>query len=255
MKKKTSPILTTGLTRSTNERKDSQHQSNWELSLEGTKFPLYTAEADFFEECRKTGQAALGLLFVNYWPTCGRIYDSKLAGVEGRLLCSTCLIDMGISFEMSLPSFMYGGNMLFINGEQPSNLFDSAKAAKCYFCGSESGILLWDHQKYGEITEQDMEALRDLWRNRSKLWWMQNDRSFGMCDICSSSVIPRGHGYHRDSDMICEECCLSATNTRALSELRKDPDYFGKSELRRARNLKSGKWRFERGIIQRVNLY
>lgn len=237
-------------TKTETQRKVTAHPRNRELNLEGTRFLLFTAEAGFFDKCRQSGQAALVLPFADYWPTSSRGYQAKATGGGTRLLCGSCLVDMAMSFQMSLPGGMMGGGGMIAIGEGlPGNLFDAAKAARCPHCGSDSGILLWDHPNYGEITEHDMEALRELWHFRCQLWWSRNDRSEGICDRCSSNRIPRGEGYHRGSDVICEECAMKATDSEALSELRKNPDYFGTSELRRARSFKSSGWRLEPGTI------
>ena len=139
------------------------------------------------------------------------------------------------------------GSMVAIGEGLPSNLFGAAKAAQCPHCGTAGGMLLWDHPDFGEISEQDMQALRALWHARCQLWWARNNRSEGLCDRCSSQTIPRGQGYHRGSDVICEACAVDATDAEALAKLQKSPDYFGTSELRLARNFQAGRWRFEPG--------
>jgi hypothetical protein len=149
---------------------------------------------------------------------------------------------------MSLPGG-FGGSMIAIGEGLPSNLFEGAKKAACPWCNSRDGILLWDYAPTGDITEQDMAALRELWRQRCVLWWHQSDRSEGLCDACAAQSIPRGHGYHRGSEVVCERCALKYTDAAALDELRKKPDYFGPSELRRARNVAAGRWRFEPGRV------
>ena len=217
------------------------------LFLEGTKFPVFQTEQTFFNECRESGQAAMVLPFAQFWSVCGRGYKAKAISGGMRLLCSRCFVDMPMSFQMTLPGGMNSENITAFGEGLPSNLFDSSKAAKCPYCGVDSGILLWDAPNYGEITEEDMQALRELWEFRCQLWWKQNDRTEGICDRCSNARIPRGQGYHRGSDVICEKCAMEATNDKALSETRNNPDYWGTSELRRARNLRLGKWRFERG--------
>lgn len=161
------------------------------LVLEGTQFHLFAEETVFFDKCRQSGQAALVIPFAEFWPVSGRGYEGKAIDGGTRLLCASCLINMAMSFQMSLPGGMMGGGMIAIGEGLPSNLFVAAKAAVCPQCGSKNGILLWDHPNYGEITEQDMEALRELWHFRCQLWWSRNDRSEGICDCCSSNRIPR----------------------------------------------------------------
>ncbi|MDD5543012.1 MAG: hypothetical protein PHX83_07530 [Acidobacteriia bacterium] len=146
---------------------------------------------------------------------------------------------------MSLPGGMFGGRITAIGEGLPSNLFGAAKKAQCPHCSSPNGLLLWDHPRYEPITEPDMEALRNLWRIRCQWWWKQNNRSEGLCDRCSGKTLRRGEGYLSGSSVMCEECAQRSTDEKALSELQKNPDYFGVSELRRARNVQSGAWRLE----------
>lgn len=151
-----------------------------------------------------------------------------------------------MSFELTLPGGggEFLGGIVAIGEQLPSNLFASAAAAKCPYCGSEEGVLVWDHPNYGELTDHDLDAIRDLWRFRCQIWWRQKDRSGALCDHCSTPIT-QGQGYHKGSQVVCKACAASDTRLEALSDLKRDPDYFGKSELRRARNFKLGCWRFE----------
>jgi hypothetical protein len=157
---------------------------------------------------------------------------------------------MPFSFQMSLPDGGFGGATMIAIGEGlPGNLSASAEQAACPWCNSQEGILLWDFAPLGEASEHDLAALRESWRQRCLLWWRQNNSNEGTCDDCCSHTIPRGQGYLKGSGVNCEACAMKSTNSEALAELRKKPDYFGTSELRRARNLLAGKWRFEPGKI------
>lgn len=104
---------------------------------------------------------------------------------------------------------------------------------------------MWDQAEPGKITEADAVAIRRLWRRRCQFWWEQSDRTEAICDVCSVKGIARSQGYHRGSDVVCEPCALKATNAEVLAELQRNPDYWGVSELRRARNLAAGVWQFE----------
>lgn len=229
--------------------KEAPQSSPKKLLLEGTEFPLFEQEDAFLQSCAASGQGALKIPFVEFWPASRRGYEHKIIGGGTRLLCARCFADMPFSFQMSLPDGMEVGSMIAIGEGLPANLFGSAKKASCPWCSSPDGILLWDYAPLGDVTEQDMAALRELWYQRCLLWWRQNNRSEGLCDRCASQSIPRGHGYHNVSEVICEQCALKSTDAEALSELRKKPDYFGTSELRRARNVVAGRWRFEQGGV------
>lgn len=231
---------------------EPQRRKKWVLSFEGTRFPIFTRETEFIEECQRSGLAALFLSFTEFWLVYGRAQQVEAIRGGIRLLCSTCLVEMADSFRINLPGGLGSilGSIIAVGAGLPSNLPEAAKAAKCPYCASADGLLLCDNPNYGNITEQDMQALRELWRFRSHFWWSQTDRQDRLCDgyECSSRI-PRGEGYHRGFDMICESCVTKATSPHKLPDLQKNPDCFGNSELHRARNFKSGSWRFERGEI------
>jgi hypothetical protein len=148
------------------------------LSLEGTSFPLFDAEAPFIQECRRSGSAALRIPFSEFWPTFGRALQGKAMTGAMRLLCMSCVVDMPNSFRFSLPGGLGSSTTIVAVGATlPGNLPAAAKAAQCPYCGSDVGILVSDNPSYGEIGEQDAKALRDLWRFRSQVWWTKNDLS------------------------------------------------------------------------------
>ena len=101
-------------------------RAEWRLVLEGTQFPLFAAEAPFFDECRQSGQAALITPFSEFWPVSKRGYERKATGGGTRLLCASCLAEMAMSFQMSLPGGMAVGGMIAIGEGLPGNLFDAA---------------------------------------------------------------------------------------------------------------------------------
>ena len=217
------------------KRKETSELRKRELGLEGTRIHLFTAEAAFFKECRKSGLAALVLPFSEFWPTVRRGFRSKAITGDFRLLCSSCVVDMPEPFRTSLPGF---GSIVDVKG------------AMCGYCGSKNGILLFDDPKSSEITEQDMLALLELWRFRCQQWWTTNEQDDVICDVydCSSRIL-RPEGYHLGDEIYCEKCASRATDSEGLIELRKNQNYFGISELRRARSFKFLGWRLERGSI------
>lgn len=217
--------------------------------LEGTAFPLFSLEDEFFASCQTLGQGAFKMPFIEFWPVTQRGYEIKAIGGGTRLLCAGCFANMPFSFQMSLPQGGgYAKTTIAFGEGLPANLSERAKEAKCPWCASQNGILLWDYAPYGEVTDQDMVALRELWQQRCLIWWRQQDRNEVICEDCSSQI-PRGQGYHKGSTIVCESCVLKSTDSDALAKLRKDSDYFGTSELRRARNIIAGKWRFEQAKI------
>ena len=220
----------------------SDHAS---LLLEGTSFAMFVDEDPFFQACHNLKQAALKISFKEFWPVGRRGAAQKAIGGGMRLLCAGCLNEMPFLFQTALPGGGWGSMFVLGGDGLPSNLGASAKQALCPWCSSADGIIVWDNASPGEITERDMDALRELWRQRGLLWWAQNNRQEGVCDRCGSESIPRGQGYLQHSDLLCEKCTLGNTGAEGLEHIRKNQDYFGTSELRRARNLFGGKWHFE----------
>jgi hypothetical protein len=227
----------------------SQQSFSTKLLLEGTEFSLSTQEEPFFQSCASSGQGALKILFTEYWPVMVRGSKRKVIGGGTRLLCARCFEDMPFSFQMALDKDGGGPEVTIAVGERlPTNLFGSAKKASCPWCHSPDGILLWDHPSYGDVTKQDMAALRELWHQRCLLWWRQNKNNEARCDTCGQSI-PRGDGYHNGSQVNCQQCALKDTNAEVQSKMREKPDYCGTSELRRARNIVSGRWPLDRGKL------
>lgn len=218
------------------------------LKLEGSVFFLTTDRPAFLEACRTRGQAALVVPFAGYWETSRALYQAQLPKQGERLLCAACLVDMPMSFRFNLPGGIQMGGWVAIGENLPSSLPAATKAACCPYCGSDKGILLYDHPDYGAIREADMEAVRALWKFRCGLWWNQNQRAGGICDNCNAPM-RRGEGYHNGSGVICQDCVMKSTGADKLESLRKNPDWFGESELRKARNFAAGTYRLERGQL------
>jgi len=217
------------------------------LCLEGTRFPVFVKELVYFERCKTTGQAGLLFPFNEYFPVNKRGFERKAIDGRTRLLCGGCLMDMPMAFQFSLPgSPLPGGIIAFGGNPTRENVFTAAQATRCPHCGDTRGLLLWDHPNYGEITEQDMDALRQLWRFRCQVWWKADARMEAKCDRCSQAL-SREEGYHSGARVVCVQCVDDSLSAAALSELQKNPDYYGASELRRARNFLAGAWKLESG--------
>jgi hypothetical protein len=213
------------------------------LLLEGTSFAMFVEEAPFFQTCRNLNQAALRIPFKEFWPVGRRGAAQKAVGGGMRLLCARCFNEMPFSFQMALPGG-FGGSMIAFGSGLPSNLGGSAKQATCPWCSSDDGIIVWDNASHGEIADTDLSALRALWRQRCSLWWKLEQRD-GTCERCNSQGISEGQGYFTGSQLLCEKCANNSTAPEVLAKLREKPDYFGTSELRRARNFAAKKWNFE----------
>lgn len=223
------------------------------LLWEGTEFELFNQEDPFFDSCSRTGQGSLRVPFSRFWATCGRGFDRNIIGGGMRLLCGGCITEMPFSFMRGLrEGYSAYGLVIVIGDGAAEGVVENARSGQCPWCGSSGGILLWDRAPLGDVTPEDLKALRGLWRQRCRLWWPQQREGSARCG-CSRDI-PRDQGFHTGSQLLCELCVEERTsidilNTSALRLNRPVQTYFGISEIRRARNFAGGTWSFERGKI------
>ncbi|MEI7845048.1 MAG: hypothetical protein WCK35_04500 [Chloroflexota bacterium] len=86
-----------------------------------------------------------------------------------------------------------------------------------------------------EITQSDLDAIREYKRHLAKKWWATELREHADCDHCKSPV-PRDTGYlFGSSYLYCESCGDIYFGQNALENLRRSPSYFGSGVLEEAR--------------------
>ncbi len=92
-----------------------------------------------------------------------------------------------------------------------------------------------------EITQSDVDAIREYKRHLAKKWWKTESRDQAFCDHCQSPV-PRDTGYlFGDSYLYCEHCGDEQFGQDALDNLRRSPSYFGSGVLQEARIFAANK--------------
>jgi hypothetical protein len=195
------------------------------LLFQGTRFRLFTDEQDFAIVYKNTRQAALEIDFAEYYNVLRR-FHANVPLYDDKLYCEKCFTKMS-SMQTAFP-----------NG--------------CPKCSYKKAVILMDSAPIKDVTEQDLTSIREMWRAHSPIAW-ENDPKFVNSDkwTCNCfTEIPRGEGYFTGSDLRCEKCAMKSTAEEILPELLKDPFYFGRSEIRRARNFAAGSWNFEAPLIE-----
>lgn len=86
------------------------------------------------------------------------------------------------------------------------------------------------------VTEDDLAAIRRLWRRQAELWWAGSARFHVVCDYCNRQVAS-GEGYLIGSKLCCEPCCDGKLGDEARTFLTHNPDYFGHGVLEAARRF------------------
>jgi molecular chaperone DnaK len=219
------------------------------LMLEGSSFAIHSVREAFFAACHDHKLVAFVTAFRDFWSTLrsGRVPDVG----NMRLMCASCLKEMPTSFQWGLADSSWSSRMIVFGEGLPSNLFEAMEKSVCPWCGSPRGVMVWDAPPSGEVTNQDLVAIRTLWRDRAQIYWQRSsNEEERFCDKCGmmsgATRLRRYEGYHDGSELRCEKCVSKTLALDALKHLTENRNYFGVGELRRARNHLSGIWNFER---------
>ena len=108
----------------------------------------------------------------------------------------------------------------------------------CPLCGGTRAILGYHLIDPEAIDEEDVAALRRLWREQAAHWWHDTGRSTAQCDRCHARV-ERPSGSLCAGDLLCDECTKTYL-ADGLATLRQDPYAFGPRELLLAREHRIG---------------
>lgn len=166
----------------------------------------------------------------------GENSEAARAVTTARLICPHCRFEFPASYLVILvaPEMLPAA----VAGALPGfNAFEETGA--CPHCGGLQALYLYDARSDGAITLADLEALRVYWRSRALMWWKTQGRDAAICDLCSLPLAQE-EGYLSGSRLFCESCCDRLLEPdEALANLRRNPDYFGSGEVRKARLLAS----------------
>lgn len=214
------------------------------LDLNGTRFALKESVADFMAVVPAERRIALHMRTLEY-PS---IYHRDLyaaftaryaaespeykAFYHARLCCVGCGWEFPGSYTMSLTGAL---DAYEVSGATRGyDVF--SRTGQCPRCGSESSFLVYECFHPEDISEDDVAALRHLWRVSAQRWWSVAGRHTGICDICSQHEVTANDSYLVSGSYVICPGCVEERLADALERLRDNPYWFGGSELRRARS-------------------
>ena len=218
------------------------------VEVDGVTFPI-TSDVDKFCEIAATNRACVMLIntkdyaqitqkaFSYFSDKFGRNSDFTKAASSARLVCSGCKWEFPGSYSLSLMDpKMFGGKFI---GATPGYQ-EFSLTGRCPRCGSRQSLYIYDNPPTEEITQSDVNAIREYWRHLAQQWWKTESRTEGICDSCNA-LVPRDAGYLCGSWLLCEKCCNGRLGPSVLEQLRQNPDYFGAGLLRKARHFAASK--------------
>lgn len=120
-----------------------------------------------------------------------------------------------------------------------SGFAEFGRTGKCTRCGSGESFLLYECIDPAGIDEEDLAALARLWRDDARRWWSRTGRAKAICDLCNSDMRAGEGSLISLNSLACEQC-LRRLLDGGLEELRANPYNYGATELRRARQFRTG---------------
>jgi len=218
------------------------------VEVDGVTFPI-TSDVDKFCEIAATNRACVMLIntkdyaqitqkaFSYFSNKFGGSSDFTKAVSSARLICSGCKWEFPGSYTLSLMDpKVFGGKFI---GATPGYQ-EFGLTGRCPRCGSGQSLYIYDNPPTEEITQSDVNAIREYWRHLAQQWWKTESRTEGICDSCNA-LVPRDAGYLCGSWLLCENCCNRRLGPSVLEQLRQNPDYFGAGLLRKVRHFAANK--------------
>ena len=176
------------------------------------------------------------------------------AACDMRLFCPNCHVEFPNSYIETIDGTLddlkkrgvrkagsYG------SGERSSSL-QAAREFRCYKCGAQEVLALYDNWDPVKIIPSDADALRQLWQARTTTkFWSEKLKEGATCRMCGSFLSPESvflvHAEHGGYHELCQSCSGELLNS-AMENLGRDAFYIGASpaELRDARNFVQGRY-------------
>lgn len=209
--------------------------------LYGVDFPIALDIEKFCEIIADKGRCIMLINIKDYAQVWQAVFNYcyKKFGIGSRfmygvtsshLLCARCGLIFPVSYTQSLQGMFEGVDVV---GAAPG-FREFGKAARCLNCSSGQAYFAYDNLPAEEITQKDIDYIREYWLHLAQKWWKKESRFQATCDLCRSPVL-RDNGYLQKSNLMCEHCCDKHFSSDALEKLRKNPNHFGKWEIRKAR--------------------
>jgi len=212
------------------------------LRYNGVLFPVVWTIADFVTATASKNLVMLRLRteqYASHMHDIMRHFDSKydpsspeyLAFKNTRLLCAGCGWQFPQSYTLSLIGALDGCSVV---GAIPGYA-EFAKTGTCTKCGSADSHLAYQCYDPSSISQADVDAIRQYWRHRSEQWWSNTGKSTAICDGCNNYISQAGT-YLIGGHLECERC-TDEQLADGLNKLRRNPHYFGATELQVARTF------------------
>lgn len=212
------------------------------IRLYGVDFPIASNVEELCKMAADQGRCAMLIDINNYaqmWHATFRYFNDKFGlssrfvyGVtSAQLICLGCKLVFPFSYKVSLKGGFEGfGDVVGAT----EGYKEFGQTARCPKCSSGQACFAIDNLPAEEITQRDIDYIREYWHHLAQQWWKTESRTQALCDACGSPVL-RDDGYLRINDLMCKQCCESHLGADSLEKLRENPSYFGEWELRKAR--------------------
>ena len=215
------------------------------VNIDDTEFPLVRNVGELVATSSGSGRAAYLFRTLQYRQVLaqtGQLLRARYGDdsaqyrdlIPSPLLCARCLWEFSGSYKIGLQMPEFLGRM---SGGLPGGE-RFATTGQCPQCGGAESLLVYECFALGSVTQADVEAIQKYWEQKASVWWRsQQDRRDAICDSCNTAI-PRGAGYLSGSSLLCEGCVRRGIGAEGLTQLRRDPHYYGAALLRKARSIR-----------------
>jgi hypothetical protein len=215
--------------------------SSDKIELDGVSFPVVRTVADFVAASASLDRIALRLRndqykdqmkdiirqFEKYPPSSPENRALKAA----PLVCAGCNWEFPGSYKLALIGFSQ--HVTSVSGATPG-FTEFGSTGTCTKCGSAESFVIYERYDPSSISQADVDAIRRYWKHRAHQWVLETGSSWKFCEACSSDFDARIQSFLIGSRLHCESCTDRDLDD-GLNKLRRDPYYFGATELRKAR--------------------
>jgi len=229
------------------------------IEFNGVSFQVVWTVADFVATTASSDRVALRLRTEQYATHMGDImrqFDSKHAPSSpeyqafknASLNCAGCRWQFPGSFTLSLIGVF--NDRTRVVGATPGYA-EFGRNSTCTECGHKESFLTYQRYEPSSIRQADVDAIRRYWRQLAKLWWSNTRKSTAICDSCNDLVSNMETTYFIGVDgnrLECEDC-TDKQLADGVDKLRRNPFYYGATELQKARSFATGNLQPDRALI------
>lgn len=213
------------------------------IEFYGVSFQVVRTVADFVTKTARFDRVALRLRTEHYERHMRDIlqqFESKhvpsspeyQAFKHARLICAGCRWEFPGSYTLSLLGVF--NTQTRVVGATPGYV-EFGKNKACTKCGNAESFLVYQRCEPSSISQADVDAIRRYWGHRAELWWSNTDKTTAICDCCNN-LISKDGTYLIDNSLECESCTAKQL-ADGVNQLRRNPFYYGATELQKARSF------------------